>query len=147
MIGIVIVPGVANTLGSTTVTAAGVLVAVAVAVAVAVGVSVGVSVAVAVGVSVAVAVGVGVSVAVFVGVFVDVFVGVLVGVSVGVFVGVLHALSITSENARAEPVSTAALSLMLIVQFPIGFCPSNALIALFGENVPIGNAAPVPAPH
>ena len=68
------------------------------------------------------------AVAVAVGVAVDVF------VEVGVALGVPHAAPKTSENALAEPVSAAALSLMLITQLPFAFWPSNALSGLFGAN-------------
>ena len=83
----------------------------------------------------------------FVAVGAGVPVNVPVAVAVDVGVPDAHALPKISENALAEPVSLPALSLMLIVQLPFGFCPSNALNGLFGENEPVGNAAFVSAPH
>jgi hypothetical protein len=77
---------------------------------------------------------------------VPVAVAVAVAVDVAVGVPVWHAAPKTSENALAEPVSAAALSLMLITQLPFAFWPSNALNGLFGENVPVGNAV-VSVPH
>jgi len=82
-----------------------------------------------------------------VGVAVAVFVAVGVGVNDGVADGDWHAPLNTSENARAEPVSPPALSLMLITQLPLPLTPLSALSGLFGENVPVGNAAFVSAPH
>ena len=117
----------------------------------------GTQVAVGVGVKVFVgdgdAVGVGVLVFVIVAVFVAVEVLVAVKVGVGVLVdvavpdGEAHELSITSENALAEPVSPPPLSLMLMIQLPFALWPSNALSRLFGENEPVGNAAFESTPH
>ena len=77
-----------------------------------------------------------------VAVAVAVALGATVDVDVGVALGELQAPSElkTSENALTEPVSIAALSLMLITHVPFAFCPSNALNGLFGENDPVGNA-------
>ena len=90
----------------------------------------------------------------FVGTGVGVGVGAGVGVGVGVGVGAGVGVGVgppthenTSENARTVPVSAVTLSLTLRVQVPAAFCPSNADTALFGENVPDGNAADELDPH
>ena len=92
------------------------------------------------------AVGDGLGAGVGVGVATGVGVGVGVGSGVGVGVATPQPAK-TSENARTEPVSPPALSLTFSVHVPAAFCPSNADNGLFGENVPEGKAASVPAPH